>query len=180
MNGIRKNNRLGGTALTVGWKVNSIEHLLVLTKSLILIMSFLLLQGMGWAAERGAKMDSTQAVSYPVELFESGRAYFFERETAEGIKIRYFVLKSSDGVVRSAFDACDACWPAGKGYKQEGEFMVCRNCGMRVPSKRINEVKGGCNPVPLARQVIQDRVVIKLEDILEGRRYFDFSRRDRK
>ena len=37
-----------------------------------------------------------------------------------GITIKYFIIKSSDGVIRAAFDACDVCWPSGKGYQQEG------------------------------------------------------------
>jgi uncharacterized membrane protein len=98
-------------------------------------------------------------------------------DTAEGLSIKYFVLKSSDGVLRAAFDACDVCWPAGEGYYQEGDYMVCRNCGKRFASLKVNEVKGGCNPAPLNRQVVGDNLVIKVKDILEGKRYFDFSRK---
>jgi len=53
--------------------------------------------------------------------------------------------------------------------------MVCRNCGRRFDSVRINEVKGGCNPAPLTRSVNGDQLVIKVDDILQGESYFDFS-----
>ena len=54
--------------------------------------------------------------------------------------------------------------------------MVCRNCGRKFASNRVNEVKGGCNPSPLTRTVKGGKVVIKVSDIVsEGRRYFDFS-----
>ena len=91
------------------------------------------------------------------------------------ITVRYFILKSSDGIVRAAFDACDVCWPAGKGYYQDGDSMVCRNCGRRFHSVLINEVKGGCNPAPLTRSVDGDQLVIKVDDILKGKPYFNFS-----
>jgi uncharacterized membrane protein len=91
-------------------------------------------------------------VSIPVSTFDDGKAHYFEHKNGD-ITIRYFVLKSADGVVRAAFDACDVCWPAGKGYAQDGEFMVCRNCGQRFHSTKVNEVKGGCNPAPLERRV---------------------------
>ncbi|MEJ2476339.1 MAG: DUF2318 domain-containing protein, partial [Desulfobacterales bacterium] len=89
--------------------------------------------------------------------------------------IRYFILKSSDGVIRAAFDACDVCWPAGKGYYQDGDVMVCRNCGRRFASVLVNEVQGGCNPAPLKRSLQGERVVIRAQDILEGKQYFDFT-----
>jgi uncharacterized membrane protein len=115
-------------------------------------------------------------VAYPVSLFDDGQARHYSY--ASGAQtIRYFVLKSADGIVRAAFDACDVCWPAGKGYYQEGDNMVCRNCGRRFASNRINEVKGGCNPAPLNRSVQDNQLVIKIDDILEGKPYFDFSER---
>jgi len=114
------------------------------------------------------------SVSFPVSLFEDGKARHFEHKEGN-FTIRYFILKSSDGVLRAAFDACDVCWPAGKGYYQEGDNMVCRNCGRRFASVRVNEVKGGCNPAPLNRSVQNGKLVIQVKDILEGKQYFNFS-----
>ncbi len=125
------------------------------------------------ATQSATVSDSTQ-VAYPVALFDDGVARHYEY-TADGMTIRYFLLKSSDGIIRAAFDACDVCWPAGKGYYQEGDQMVCRNCGRRFSSNKINEVKGGCNPAPLNRRVEGDQVVITTADIMDGKTYFDFS-----
>ena len=118
--------------------------------------------------------NSVTQVSLPANLFADGKARHFEHVAGE-FKIKYFVLKSSDGVIRAAFDACDVCWPAGKGYYQEGDHMVCRNCGRKFASVLVNEVKGGCNPAPLNRRVENDKVIIEVKDILEGRQYFNFS-----
>ncbi|MDW7710612.1 MAG: DUF2318 domain-containing protein [Deferrisomatales bacterium] len=115
-------------------------------------------------------------VSHPVGDFDDGRARFFEHRAEDGLTLRYFVLKSSDGVIRSAFDACDSCWRAGRGYRQDGDEMVCQKCGMRFPSVKVMEVKGGCNPAPLRNQVSNGRVVIRVDDLLSGRGYFDFRR----
>ena len=118
--------------------------------------------------------NSTSQVSFPASLFEDGKARHFQHVAGE-FNIKYFVLKSSDGIIRAAFDACDVCWPAGKGYYQEGDYMVCRNCGRRFASVLVNEVKGGCNPAPLNRRVENGKVVIEVKDILDGRQYFNFS-----
>lgn len=117
---------------------------------------------------------SASAVTMLVSLFEDGNARHFEHIDGE-FNIRYFVIKSSDGVIRAAYDACDVCWPAGKGYYQEGDYMVCRNCGRRFASVLVNEVKGGCNPAPLNRKVMDGKVVIQVADILAGKQYFNFN-----
>lgn len=87
------------------------------------------------------------AVTIPVADVSDGEAHYYTYEIP-GKNINFFLLKSNDGVIRAAFDACDVCFREKKGYSQDGDFMVCNNCGMRFHSSRINEVKGGCNPSP--------------------------------
>ncbi len=111
-------------------------------------------------------------VTYPVDMFDNGKARHFDYKTGDGVTVRYFVMKSSDGVIRAAFDACNVCWREGKGYTQKDDVMVCNNCGRRFLSTKINVVTGGCNPVALTRNVESGKLVIKAEHILEGKRYF--------
>jgi uncharacterized membrane protein len=126
------------------------------------------------APAAGTAVAAPGLVSYPVSLFDDGKARHFDFKDGEKT-IRYFVIKSADGVVRAAFDACDVCWPAGKGYYQEGDVMVCRNCGRKFASNLVNEVQGGCNPAPLNRKVENSMLVIHADDIREGARYFNFK-----
>jgi uncharacterized membrane protein len=116
---------------------------------------------------------SANEVAFPEGAFSDGKARFFEHKTPEGKRIKYFVLKSSDGVIRAAFDACDVCWESGKGYKQDGDFMVCQNCGRRFQSAKVNVVTGGCNPSALTRTFRDGKVVISTQALLEGRRLFN-------
>ncbi len=122
-------------------------------------------------------MDSTASkVTYPVSLFDDHKARHYVYK-GKDVTIKYFILKSSDGIIRAAFDACDVCWRAGKGYYQDGDVMVCRNCGRRFASVLVNVVQGGCNPAPLKRNIEGDQLVIYINDILEGKQYFNFSGR---
>ncbi len=98
-------------------------------------------------------------------------AHFYVYETPDKT-IRFFLLRSSDGVIRVAFDACDVCFEAHKGYTQDGDEMVCNNCGTRFPSVLINDVQGGCNPAPLTRDAEGGRIVLTAEDIEAGARFF--------
>ncbi|MBU0492126.1 MAG: DUF2318 domain-containing protein [Chloroflexi bacterium] len=110
-------------------------------------------------------------VRLPVSTFDDGQAHYYSFvDNAKSID--FFVLKSSDGVVRAAFDACDVCFPARKGYRQQDDLMICNNCGQQFPSVRINEVRGGCNPGPLERAVDGTDLVIRTSDILAGGGYF--------
>ena len=110
-------------------------------------------------------------VTIPVADVSDGEAHYYIYEK-NGSEVKFFLLKSSDGVIRAAFDACDVCFREKKGYSQDGDFMVCNNCGQRFHSSRINEVKGGCNPSPLNRIFDEASVTIKARDIMAGRGYF--------
>ena len=103
--------------------------------------------------------------------FDDGMAQHFTYMYGD-LPIEFFVLESRDGVVRAAFNACDVCYGAKRGYLQSGDLMVCVNCGRRFASNRINVVKGGCNPAPLDRRIEGEYVVIDVEDIVRGYRFF--------
>ncbi|MGE4441057.1 MAG: Fe-S-containing protein [Desulfomicrobium sp.] len=110
-------------------------------------------------------------VRISLSRISDGKAHHFSFED-QGVELKFFVLKSSDGVIRAAFDACDVCFREKKGYSQDKDFMVCNNCGMRFHSSRINEVEGGCNPSPLARGIDGDELVIATSDLIAGKRFF--------
>jgi uncharacterized membrane protein len=101
----------------------------------------------------------------PVADVNDGKAYHFKVKSDDGTMVTFFVLKSADGVIRAAIDACDVCYRSGLGYYQEGDKMVCKNCGQKFASNKINVIKGGCNPAPLNRTVVGDKLVIQMRDI---------------
>jgi len=39
----------------------------------------------------------------------------------------------------------------------------------------VNEVQGGCNPAPLTRSLENDKLIIQIKDIQQGRQYFNFN-----
>jgi uncharacterized membrane protein len=168
-----KKARVLGTAE----KRRRLPWILIIVAGVIAAAAVFVLQKPGgnrYAAEEAGSPPGAAAITFPVAIFEDGRARHYEF-SQDGLTIRYFILKSSDGVIRSAFDACDVCWQADKGYYQDGDVMVCRNCGRRFASVLVNEVQGGCNPAPLRRSIQGDQVVIQVQDILQGRAYFNFS-----
>ncbi len=173
----RENKRARFTAPSsrqVLWRV----PLLVGVSGMVLL-TILLILGPRWAG-RGQPVPSNplvvptaqgDAIRIPLATLDDGLAHFYSY-SVQGARVRFFVIRTSDGVVRAALDACDICYLAGKGYRQEGDEMVCNNCGRRFPTRLIGEVYGGCNPVPLRARVEADTVVISVQDLAAGVRYF--------
>ncbi|MFC2095459.1 DUF2318 domain-containing protein [Candidatus Bipolaricaulota bacterium] len=115
--------------------------------------------------------DDSGTVRFQVATFDDYVAHYYTYLHDEQ-SIEFFVLKSEDGVVRAAFNACDVCYGALQGYSQDGQIMVCNNCGRQFPAERINIVQGGCNPSPLERTVEGSYLVINVDDIIRGGSYF--------
>jgi uncharacterized membrane protein len=102
----------------------------------------------------------------------SSTAKFFDYKLSDNKPVRFFVIRSSDGVYRAALDACDTCYHAKKGYHQEGDDMICNNCGLHFHSSQINEVHGGCNPVGIPRTIDGNQLVIKASELESRGGYF--------
>ena len=102
----------------------------------------------------------------------SSKAKFFDYKLSDNKPMRFFVIKSPDGEYRAALDACDMCYHAKKGYHQEGEDMICNNCGLHFHSSKINEVHGGCNPIGLPRTIEGNQLVIKASELERRGGYF--------
>ncbi|MGE4296678.1 MAG: Fe-S-containing protein [Desulfovibrionaceae bacterium] len=140
-----------------------------------LLAACLLVAGNAQAWSLFGKYDTVDAangvVTIPVADIADGSAHYFQY-MHDGRPIKFFVVKSTDNVLRAAFDACDVCYPEGKGYAHDGDYMVCNNCGQRFHTARINEVKGGCNPAPLNRVYDQATLTISVRDIVAGAGYF--------
>jgi uncharacterized membrane protein len=150
--------------------INNRAFLSILCCSILLVIT----AGQGLAGFFN-KYDTVKPISgeiqIPLKEVNDGKAHYFIYD-GKNQMVKFFVIKSADGDIRAAFDACDVCYPAKKGYTQEGEHMVCNNCGRRFHSNRINVVKGGCNPAPLMRSERDGNLVIRVEDVIKGAMYF--------
>ena len=115
---------------------------------------------------------SNGTVTLPVAKLADGKAHFYKFEDG-GKEIAFFAVKASDGSVRTAFDACDACYRSKKGYEQQGDKLKCNNCNQKFAVNRLGpNATGGCNPGYLPHQLNGGAVSIKASDLKEGARYF--------
>jgi uncharacterized membrane protein len=112
------------------------------------------------------------SVRIPLPAMNDSEAHFYVYSTSGGKTIKFFVLRAADGRIRAAFDACQVCYNAKLGYHQEGDFMVCNNCGRRFRSVDVEVITGGCNPIPVKKVVETRTVLLKAGDLDAGSKYF--------
>ncbi len=136
---------------------------------LVLIITAVVISGCSGSGSGGKSVGlltpTNGKLEIPVASVSDGKAHHYQVKASDGNVVTFFVLKSADGILRAAIDACDVCYRSGLGYYQEGDNMVCKNCGQKFASNKINVIKGGCNPAPLNREVVGDQLVINMRDI---------------
>jgi len=84
------------------------------------------------------------------EISENVKFYPYK---SGGTNMEVLAVKAGDGTIRTAFNTCQVCYASGRGYyKQEGDELVCQNCGNRFEIDQVEKIKGGCNPVPITTE----------------------------
>ncbi len=116
--------------------------------------------------------DPQGRVVLDVADLENQEVRFFRFLNAGNQEVKFFVGRDSQGHIQAAFDANDICYKTGRGYRHEGEWVTCNKCDKAFRLTEVNAGGGGCKPVPLAHQVVGDRLVLQENDILAGWRYF--------
>ncbi len=112
-------------------------------------------------------------VMIPISDITPTAKYF--KETIDGVEVKFFVVEGDDGVVHAAFDACDVCYREKKGYTQDGNVMVCNNCGNQYATNGIgtkNTSGGGCWPGYLETSIEDGNLVISKSVLADGTYYW--------
>lgn len=95
----------------------------------------------------------------------------FYKADLDGTEIELVALKDSKGNLRTAFNACQVCYSSGRGYYvQDGNYLVCQNCGNSFTIDQVGIASGGCNPWPILdsdRTVTDDEIQISY-DVLKA------------
>jgi len=103
-------------------------------------------------------------VVVPLQKLEDGKLHRFGFLTG-GHMVRFLAMKASDGKVRTALDACEIC--GASGYIQDGENLLCLNCGAEINPRTLGE-PGGCNPVPLEAQTTATHVRVPVAGLTKA------------
>lgn len=130
---------------------------------------------------------SLQALDVPrdtdlvIRKADVGSVVSFHPYYAGKTYMEVMAVRAPDGTVRTAFNTCQVCYGSGRGYyKQSGNVVVCQNCGNRFRIDQIELVKGGCNPIPIAKDLkteTADTITIGKGVLAQGAPFFRLWKR---
>ncbi|MDR1245986.1 MAG: DUF2318 domain-containing protein [Clostridiales Family XIII bacterium] len=105
---------------------------------------------------------SDTAKFYPIEI--------------DGTAMEVLAVKAPDGTIRTAFNTCEVCYDSGRGYyKQDGDALVCQNCGNRFKTSQVEVQSRGCNPWPIFAEdkaVTDETITISYDFLSESTKVF--------
>jgi uncharacterized membrane protein len=134
------------------------------------------LVGLGWVVTGGAALDGRAVELSPPEPFETtattavvplaavddGHLHRFAYTTADGVVVRFIVIKKNGVAYGVGLDACELCGPTGY-YERDGK-IICLLCDVIMNIATIG-FKGGCNPIPLDHAIDGGNLVVQLADL---------------
>jgi uncharacterized membrane protein len=147
---------------------------------LLVLLAFGALYGADWLFEGGLRQSDFERVTpgpdgqvtLDVSALKNGDVKFYRFLNTSNQEVKFFVGRDVRGVVQVGFDANEVCAKRKRGYRADGEWMVCRTCDKSFRLTETNANPGGCAPVALAHRVEGPRLILAETDILAGWRLF--------
>ena len=128
---------------------------------LMLGAEFVYAQAMNAPSPADALTAQNGEVRIPVSQLSDSTVHFYRADLGD-TSVRFIVVREANDQYVTALDACQIC--GSKGYKQEGQNVICRNCGAVIYIPSIGS-KGGCNPIPVKSRVEGGTVIVNLTDL---------------
>ena len=135
--------------------------LLYIAIVIMLGAEFVYAQAMNAPSPAAALTAQDGEVRIPESQLADATLHFYSADVGNRT-VRFMVVHEANGQYVTALDACEIC--GAKGYKQEGQNVICRNCGAVIYIPSIGQ-KGGCNPIPVKSRVEGGTVIVSLPDL---------------
>ena len=112
---------------------------------------------------------------YDMARLQSGQSRFFTYPASSSERTRVLVQRDSNGVIRTAFAFCTACYSQSHESKLSQGSLICGHCqdAMRLgdPNERITADKG-CVAVPIPFSVENNEIKVEAQAITGGLKNF--------
>ena len=116
--------------------------------------------------------DAAGLIKIRIDKVKDGKLHRYAIVTDDGHVVRFFLINRSMGLsskIGVVYDACMLC--GDMGYIQEKNEVICIACNVRIFLPSIGKA-GGCNPIPLVHTIEADQVVLSVEELDKGAKYF--------
>jgi hypothetical protein len=104
-----------------------------------------------------------------LDQVDDGHLHRFAYTTAEGVEVRFIVIKKNGVAYGVGLDACEICGATGY-YERDGK-IICRLCDVVMNVATIG-FKGGCNPIPLDYVMADGSIQIDVADLAAAAHHF--------
>jgi hypothetical protein len=130
-------------------KTNSKTSILI-GLAVVLILGFFVFKAFSSGGEKTTASAGSDLVIPKSEISQTAKFYSYKvGKTA----MEVIALKASDGTIRTALNTCQVCNGSPKAYyEQQGDVLVCQNCGNQFKADMVEKERGGCNPVPIMKE----------------------------
>ena len=114
--------------------------------------------------------DAGGVIKVKIEELVDGNLHRYAYVTDDGHVVRFFMINRSGGKkIGVVYDACMLC--GDMGYLQEKNEVICIACNVRIFIPSIGKA-GGCNPIPLPHLIEGGYVMVSVEELDKGAKYF--------
>lgn len=125
-------------------------------------------------------------IHIPVGELLDGALHRYSWNDDDGTPIRFFALRTGTSSFATAFDACRACYNYGY-YYLDGSELICSVCEapsemttLAVATESEDEQSGsmeglGCAPLHLPSRLHEGAVVIRVDELVKNKKYFQTS-----
>ena len=156
---------------TVEIKKGKNRFLIVMTAGFVLLGVLLVYKGLS-----ENDLESVSAKELIIPKSEVGETVKFYPYKVGDTYMEVMAVKAKDGTIRTALNTCQICYDSGRGYyEQQGDELVCFNCGNRFKIEDLEQIRGGCNPIPILKEYKQEddeNIIISEEFLAENAEYF--------
>ncbi|WP_308533806.1 DUF2318 domain-containing protein [uncultured Peptoniphilus sp.] len=101
-------------------------------------------------------------IEIPLSSLEDMHLHRYLYKAKDGVEMRFFAIKKSEGSYGVVLDACEICGPSG--YFERGDDVVCKLCDV-VMNRGTIGFAGGCNPIPFPYIVHDQKIKIQPKDL---------------
>lgn len=141
----------------------------------VIVLAAVLFAILGTGTQTGSSSVAEAADLTITKTDVSEKAEFYPYQAGD-TKMELLAVKASDGTIRTAFNTCQVCFGSGRAYYvQEGNELVCQNCGNRFALDQVEIQRGGCNPVPIFednKEDTGDSIVISGDYLQQNQKLF--------
>ena len=138
----------------------------------ILVADYALEGRLGQAGYERVAPERDGTVAIDLAGLEPRQVRFYRFLNTSNQEVKFFVGRDAEGHLQVAFDANEVCAKGKRGYRSEGDWVVCNKCDKAFRLAEVNAGGGGCKPVPIAFREADDQLVLAESEILKGWRLF--------